>query len=67
MQVFDIGIQKWFSFRELIKTQFRCEMFNAFNRANFYSPDGNMSDASFGAISQSLPPRDVQMVLKIYW
>ena len=67
LQDFDIGIQKWFYWREILKLQFRGEMFNAFNRANFYAPDSNFSDPSFGRISATLPPRDVQFGLKLYW
>ena len=47
MEVFDIGVQKWFHYREILKLQFRAEMFNAFNRANFYSPDGSFGDPRF--------------------
>jgi hypothetical protein len=64
---FDIGLQKWFKFTEHLKLQFRAEMFNAFNRANFYAPDGNLTDSTFGVISASLPPRDIQIALKLYW
>ena len=67
LQQFDIGIQKWFYWREALKLQFRGELFNAFNRANFYAPDANFNDASFGTISATLPPRDVQFGLKLYW
>ena len=67
LETFDIGLQKWFHWREYLKMQFRCEMFNAFNRANFYSPDANSSDAAFGRISATLPPRDVQFGVKLYW
>jgi hypothetical protein len=67
LQDFDIGIQKWFYWREMLRLQFRAEMFNAFNRANFYAPDANFSDSSFGRISATLPPRDVQFGLKLYW
>ncbi|MBV8068755.1 MAG: TonB-dependent receptor, partial [Acidobacteriaceae bacterium] len=67
LQTFDIGIQKWFNIREIMRLQFRAELFNAFNRANFYAPDANFSDASFGRISGTLPPRDVQFGLKLYW
>ncbi len=67
LQEFDIGIQKWFYWREIVKLQFRGEMFNAFNRANFYAPDGNFNDPSFGRISATLPPRDIQFGLKLYW
>jgi hypothetical protein len=67
LQQFDIGIQKWFRWREILKLQFRAEMFNAFNRVNFYAPDGNLTDSTFGVISNSLPPRDIQFGLKLYW
>ena len=67
MAQFDIGLQKWFRWREILKLQFRAEMFNAFNRVNYYAPDGNLTDSSFGVISGTLPPRDIQMGLKLYW
>jgi hypothetical protein len=67
MEKFDIGLQKWFKWREILKLQFRAEMFNAFNRVNYYAPDGNLTDSSFGTISGTLPPRDIQMGLKLYW
>jgi len=67
LQHWDIAIQKWFHVRELLKLQFRAEMFNAFNQANFYAPDGNLTDPNFGTISQTLPPRDIQFGLKLYW
>jgi len=55
------------SLHETLKLQFRAEMFNAFNHANFYAPDGNLTDSTFGVISGSLPPRDIQVALKLYW
>src|SRR5438270_4228926 len=67
LQQFDIGIQKWFYWREILRLQFRAEMFSAFNRANFYAPDANFNDTAFGRISATLPPRDVQFGLKLYW
>ena len=67
LQTFDLCIQKWFNITEFLRLQFRAEMFNAFNRANFYAPDSNFNDAAFGRISATLPPRDVQFGLKLYW
>ena len=67
MEQFDIGVQKWFKFTDTRKLQFRAEMFNAFNRANFYAPDGNLTDSTFGVISGTMPPRDIQFGLKLYW
>ncbi len=67
METFDIGIQKWFHWREYLRLQFRAEMFNAFNRANFYAPDGGLGNAAFGRISATYAPRDVQLGMKLYW
>jgi len=67
LQQFDIGFQKWFYWRELLKFELRGEMFNAFNRANFYAPNATFGSPSFGRISATLPPRDVQFGLKLYW
>jgi hypothetical protein len=67
LQQFDIGIQKWFSWREILRLQFRGEMFNAFNRANFYAPNAIFGAPAFGQISATYPPRDVQFGLKLYW
>ena len=68
-QNWDMAIQKyWGIYREGMKLQFRAEMFNAFNHPNFYAPNQNYEDVSaFGKISNTLPPRDVQLGLKFYW
>jgi hypothetical protein len=63
----DMGIQKWWSFSEAKRLQFRIEMFNALNHPNFFAPDTNLGDASFGSISQAYPARDVQAALKFYF
>jgi len=63
----DMGIQKWWGISEAKRLQFRLEMFNAFNHPNFFAPDQNLSDATFGKISQAYPSRDVQAALKFYW
>jgi hypothetical protein len=64
---FDLGIQKYWDFNEAQKLQFRLEMFNAFNHPNFFAPDTNLSDITFGKISQAYPSRDIQAALKFYW
>jgi hypothetical protein len=66
----DMGIQKWWDFSESKRLQFRIEMFNALNHPNFFAPDtnlGDVSNGSFGRISQAYPARDVQAALKFYW
>ena len=64
---FDLGIQKYWNFSEARRLQFRLEMFNAFNHPNFFAPDTNLSDSTFGKISQAYPSRDIQAALKFYW
>ncbi|MGH9431935.1 MAG: carboxypeptidase regulatory-like domain-containing protein [Terriglobia bacterium] len=44
--------------------QFRVEIFNIFNRANFRLPNNDISSPAFGQIQQALPPRLIQLALK---
>jgi hypothetical protein len=44
--------------------EFRAEVFNLFNRANFLPPNGNRSSGAFGTITGTLDPRIVQIGLK---
>jgi hypothetical protein len=70
----DISIQKYFPVRESIRFQFRLDMFNAFNHTNFYAPNTFLGKTpfdsppgTFGAITQSWAPRQMQAALKLYW
>jgi hypothetical protein len=63
----DMGMEKWFSFTERKRLQFRFEMFNALNHPSFFAPDQNLGDASFGTINQAYPARDLQLAGKFYW
>ena len=63
----DMGMEKWFSFTERKRLQFRFEMFNALNHPSFFAPDQNLGDASFGTINQAYPARDMQLAVKFYW
>jgi hypothetical protein len=70
----DISIQKYFPVRESIRFQFRLDMFNAFNHTNFYAPSTFLGKTpfdsppgTFGAITQSWAPRQMQAALKLYW
>jgi hypothetical protein len=46
----DIALPKDDDQRE-INAEFRAELFNAFNHAQFLSPDGNVNSASFGLVT----------------
>ncbi len=61
---FDIGIQKHFNIDEVRKVQFRAEMFNAFNHAQFRQPNGNAANRNFGLIGAARAPRLIQLGLK---
>ncbi len=68
------GINEWDfaafkSFRlplnEASKLEFRAEMFNIFNHANFTSVGTTFGTSTFGVISAAAEPRDVQLGLKL--
>lgn len=51
---------------ERFKLEFRGEMYNAFNHAQFFQPDGNITDGSdFGRVKRARDPRLVQFALKL--
>ena len=62
---FDIGIQKQFPITEARYVQFRVEMFNAFNHAQFRNPNGAVANRNFGLVGGARPPRLVQLGLKL--
>ena len=62
---FVIGIQKDFVFAESKLLEFRLEMFNAFNHAQFRNPNGSVANRNFGLVSAARQPRVVQMALKL--
>jgi hypothetical protein len=67
-QNWDLSIQKYWKFGEIARLQFRAEMYNAFNRANFYAPNQfSGSGAAFGTIGNAFPARDTQFGFKFLW
>jgi hypothetical protein len=64
----DLGIQKSFPLGEAARLQFRAELFNAWNHAQFQQPNGDAgAGANFGRISATRPPRLIQLALKVLW
>lgn len=45
--------------------EFRGELFNAFNHTNFGTPDAVFGSGTFGIISFSSGPRDIQLAVKL--
>jgi hypothetical protein len=79
-QNWDTAIEKNWLFGESMRIQFRFETFNSFNHPNFYAPEAGATDysgcdpnggsgcaSSFGAITQTFAPRNVQWAGKFYW
>jgi len=60
----DLGTLKNFKVTESTQFQFRAEMFNTLNRANFHLPDPDISSPTFNHILAASAPRQVQFALK---
>jgi len=63
----DLGVMKNFRIAEGKRLQFRGEMFNAFNHANFGIPGTAFGGPNFGAINAAGDARIMQMGLKFYF
>jgi hypothetical protein len=61
----DLGVYRIFPISEQTRLQFRWEMFNAFNRANFNVPNAAIGNAQVGQISGTAPARIMQLALKL--
>jgi hypothetical protein len=66
-QNWDIAGIRNFKIAERFSLQFRGEFFNAFNHTNFNVIDTNISDASFGQVTSTHTPRNIQLGLKLYF
>ena len=72
MATFDLGVTKGFALTEGAELQFKAEVFNVFNRANFGIPrmqifgGGGVEDPAAGVITKSTTTsRQIQLALKI--
>jgi hypothetical protein len=63
----DISFLKRTKITEAKSLEFRAEMFNAFNHAQFLNPDRNGFSGTFGEVTQTRGPRLVQFGLKFYF
>jgi hypothetical protein len=62
----NMGLFKNFLFTERWRLQFRAEIFNVFNRANFNNPNTSLNNlTNFGTITGANDPRIGQLALKL--
>jgi hypothetical protein len=61
----DMALLKDTLIKEGINLEFRAELFNAFNHAQFLTPDGNVNSGTFGFVTQANPARIMQLSLKL--
>jgi len=72
----DMALLKDTMIKEGVNLEFRAELFNAFNHAQFGPPDGNITDPTvtdpqtnrligFGTVQTANPPRIMQLSLKL--
>jgi len=64
---FDFTLAKDFHVNERVRVQFRTELFNAFNRANFGPPNISRDSSGFGQILSASNARIIQFGLKLYF
>jgi hypothetical protein len=61
----DMGLFKMTPMGERLRVEFRTEIFNLFNHAQFYGVDGNSGNTTFGQPQKVRDPRLLQFALKL--
>ncbi len=64
-QNWDVSLRKVFRVHEGWNLHFQADAFNFLNRAIFNAPSAGVTGGSFGMISSSQPPRNVQLGLRL--
>lgn len=64
---FSASLMKNMKLHEKLNLQFRAELFNAFNHANFDLPDNFLGSSTFGRINSAQNPRLIQFGLKLIY
>jgi hypothetical protein len=63
----DFGILKRTAINERFAFDVRFEFFNIFNHAQFMNPTGDITNSSFGIVTNARDPRIGQVGAKFYW
>jgi hypothetical protein len=65
MQLYNLSLSKSFYVRERVSLRYRADFINAFNHANFQTPNVDRTSSNFGTISNVYAPRNIQMGLQL--
>jgi hypothetical protein len=68
MENLDATVSREFSLGDSRAFEFRAEAFNVFNHAQFFGPatvEGNMSSGTFGQAVGAMPPRLMQIAMRV--
>ncbi len=68
MENLDATVSREFSLSEGRALEFRAEAFNVFNHAQFFGPatvEGNISSGTFGQAVSAMPPRLMQIAMRV--
>jgi hypothetical protein len=60
----DLSGYKGWALADRYTLDFRADIFNAFNRVNFYNLDSNVNDARFGLLTNASAAREIQLSLR---
>jgi hypothetical protein len=63
----DLSIMKNYHFKERFRMQFRGEMYNSLNTAQFNAPNTTLGNAAFGTVTGTKAGRVCQFGLKLYY
>lgn len=61
----DLSIAKVTPITERIAAEFRADIFNVLNNAQFNDPNTNISDPNFGKVQDTAPPRIIQLAVRV--
>jgi Carboxypeptidase regulatory-like domain/TonB-dependent Receptor Plug Domain len=67
LQNWDLTLMKNVRFKERYSFQLRLEAFNAFNHTNYSNVDTNISSSTFGQVTGTHNPRNLQLGAKFYF
>lgn len=63
-QNWDMSLHKSFPITERVRSEFRFEVFNAFNHVNYFAVGTTVGNANFGQITQAMDPRILQFAVR---